>query len=153
MMLRPGRKAVKPSEMIAYAGIAAGLLVAMRAVLGFAMTHARAADDPPLVLARDGFFYVNAKTTTVDGKDYVSHQMYVEVRIPAKQTHPYPIVMVHGGTMSGTNYTGTPDGREGWAQYFVRRGFAVYVVDQPGRGRSAHLQAAYGPARNVDRDN
>ena len=105
------------------------------------------------MLARDGFFYVNAKTTTVDGKDYVSHQMYVEVRIPAKQTHPYPIVMVHGGTMSGTNYIGTPDGREGWAQYFVRQGFAVYVVDQPGRARSGYLAAAYGPMHNVERGN
>src|ERR1700719_4701137 len=121
--------------------------------IAFLTKPGQAAGDPPLMLARDGFFYVNAKTTTVDGKDYVSHQMYVEVRIPAKQTHPYPIVMVHGGTMSGTNYTGTPDGREGWAQYFVRQGFAVYVVDQPGRGRSGYLQAAYGPARNVDRDN
>src|ERR1700690_3687985 len=139
--------------MIAYAGIAAGLLVAMTAVIGFAMTSARAADDPPLVLARDGFFYGNAKTTTVDGKDYVSHQMYVEVRVPAKQTHPYPIVMVHGGTMSGANFTGTPDGREGWAQYFVRQGYAVYVVDQPGRGRSGYLPATYGPARNVESSN
>jgi pimeloyl-ACP methyl ester carboxylesterase len=113
---------------------------------------ARAADEP-LVLARDGYFYVGGRTTTVDGRSYVSHQMYVEVRVPATQTHRYPIVMVHGGTMSGTNFTGTPDGREGWAQYFVRRGFAVYVVDQPGRGRSGYLPAAYGPARNVDRDN
>jgi pimeloyl-ACP methyl ester carboxylesterase len=113
---------------------------------------ARAADEP-LVLARDGYFYVGGRTTTVDGRSYVSHQMYVEVRVPATQTHRYPIVMVHGGTMSGTNFTGTPDGREGWAQYFVRRGFAVYVVDQPGRGRSGYLAAAYGPARNVDRDN
>ncbi len=56
--------------------------------------------------------------------------MYVDDPHPAKQTHPYPIIMVHGGSMSGTNYTGTPDGREGWAQYFVRQGYAVYVVDQ-----------------------
>src|SRR5580692_6421511 len=139
--------------MIAYAGIAAGLIVAVTAVIGFAMTSARAADEPPLMLARDGFFYVNVQTTKVDGKDYVSHQMYVEVRIPAQQKHRYPIVMVHGGTMSGTNFTGTPDGREGWAQYFVRQGYPVYVVDQPGRGRSGYLAAAYGPARNVDRDN
>jgi len=114
---------------------------------------AQAADDGPLMLARDGFFYVGGQPTTVDGRTYVSHQMYVEVRIPARQTHRYPIVMVHGGTMSGTNFTGTPDGREGWAQYFVRQGYAVYVVDQPGRGRSGYLAAAYGPARNVDRDN
>jgi pimeloyl-ACP methyl ester carboxylesterase len=79
--------------------------------------------------------------------------MYVEVRVPARQTRPYPIVMVHGGTMSGVNFTGTPDGREGWAQYFVRQGYAVYVVDQPGRGRSGYLPATYGPARNVESTN
>ena len=144
---------MKPSEFIAYAGIAAGLIIAATMAIAFLTRLARAADEAPLMLARDGFFYVNAKTTTVDGKDYVSHQMYVEVRIPAKQTHPYPIVMVHGGTMSGTNYIGTPDGREGWAQYFVRQGFAVYVVDQPGRARSGYLAAAYGPMHNVERGN
>ena len=73
--------------------------------------------------------------------------MYVEYRIPAKQTHPYPIIIVHGGTRSGANWTGTSDGREGWAQYFVRRGYAVYVVDQPGRGRSAYVPEVYGPPR------
>jgi pimeloyl-ACP methyl ester carboxylesterase len=125
--------------------------VALAALAGGGV--AQAADDGPLILARDGFFYVGGQPTTVDGRTYVSHQMYVEVRIPAQQTHRYPIVMVHGGTMSGTNFTGTPDGREGWAQYFVRQGYAVYVVDQPGRGRSGYLAAAYGPARNVDRDN
>jgi hypothetical protein len=110
-----------------------------------------AAED--LVLARDGFFYVGGKPTVVDGHEYISGQMYVEVRIPARKTKPYPIIMVHGGTMSGTNYTGTPDGREGWAQYFVREGYAVYVVDQPGRGRSGYLSGAYGPSRNVVRSN
>lgn len=139
--------------MISHAGMAAGLLLAIAAAAAFAAGAAKAADDPPLVLARDGYFYVNVKTTSVDGRDYVSHQMYVEVRVPAQQTHPYPIIMVHGGTMSGTNFTGTPDGREGWAQYFVRLGYAVYVVDQPGRARSGYLTAAYGPMRNVERSN
>ena len=105
------------------------------------------------MLARDGFVYVGGKTMQVNGHDYFYGQMYVEIRIPAKQTHPFPIVMVHGGTMSGTNYTGTPDGREGWAQYFVRQGYAVYVVDQPGRGRSGILSAAPGPMQNSARNN
>jgi pimeloyl-ACP methyl ester carboxylesterase len=51
--------------------------------------------------------------------------------------------MVHGGSQSGSNFTGTPDGREGWAQYFLRRGYAVYVVDQVGRGRAAHRPELY----------
>ena len=125
-------------------GIVAGL------VFGIA---AAPAADPPLELARDGFIYVGGKTMQVNGREYFYGQMYVEIKIPAHQTHPYPIIMVHGGSMSGTNYTGTPDGREGWAQYFVRRGYAVYVVDQPGRGRSGFLTAASGPMRNSERSN
>jgi pimeloyl-ACP methyl ester carboxylesterase len=111
---------------------------------------ARADDDPPLNLAQDGFFYVGGKPTMINGKTHVVGQMYVEMRVPQKQTHPYPIVMVHGGTRTGTTYTGTPDGRESWAQYFARRGYAVYVVDQPGRGRSGYVAEAYGPQRLAD---
>jgi pimeloyl-ACP methyl ester carboxylesterase len=32
---------------------------------------------------------------------------------------------------------GTPDGRKGWADYFVEQGYVVYMIDQPMRGRSA----------------
>lgn len=77
-------------------------------------------------------------------------RMYFEYQIPAKRTHPYPIVMIHGLWQSGTNFTGTPDGREGWAQYFLRQGYAVYVVDQPGRGRSAYEPATDPPLRQPD---
>ena len=113
----------------------------------------RAADEPPLSLAREGWFYVGGHLTTVNNKQYMTGQMYVEYRIPAKKTHPYPIIMVHGGTMSGTNYTGTPDGREGWAQYFVRQGYAAYVVDQVGKGRSSYIEQTYGPTDLVDSQN
>ena len=123
------------------------------AAVAMLATGSTQAADEPLQLARDGFFYVGGKTTQVNGREYIYGQMYVELRIPAKQLHPYPIIMVHGGSMSGTNFTGTPDGREGWAQYFVRQGYAVYVVDQPGRGRSGVLTAAHGPMRNSERGN
>jgi pimeloyl-ACP methyl ester carboxylesterase len=112
--------------------------------------QAIAADDPTYSLMREGFFYVGGKLTTVNGHSYVTDQMYVDFRIPARQTHPYPIIMVHGGTRSATTYFGTPDGREGWAQYFVRQGYAVYVVDQPGRGRSGYLAESYGPWKVPD---
>jgi len=71
-------------------------------------------------------------------------QMYVEYQIPHEVTAPCPIVMIHGGSQTGTNFTGTPDGREGWAQYFLRRGWPVYVVDTVGRGRSTGNAASYG---------
>ena len=128
-------------------------LTALAAAALFAVCGTRAAENELLALARDSYFYVNARTLSVDGKSFIADQMYVEERVPARRTHRWPIVMVHGGTMSGVNYTGTPDGREGWAQYFVRSGYAVYVVDQPGRGRSGYLSFAYGPARNVESSN
>ncbi len=133
---------------------AAGVLSAvLGAVAFFGLAAAQPAGDPPLSIAREGFFYVGGKFTTVNDKQYMTGQMYVEYRIPAGKSRPYPVVMVHGGTMSGTNYTGTPDGREGWAQNFVRQGYAVYVVDQPGRGRSPYHAEVQGPAEQVDREN
>src|SRR5262245_56868125 len=113
---------------------------------------APAQDQEPLSLVRDGFFYIGGKLTSFNGKTYVVGQMYVEERIPAKKTQPYPIIFVHGGGRSATSYLGTPDGREGWAQYFVRQGYAVYVVDQPSKARSGYVPEAYGPARNSTAD-
>jgi pimeloyl-ACP methyl ester carboxylesterase len=144
---------MKPMEIATTSYARVALACSAAAVFAMLGADAAGAVDEPLTLAREGFFYVGGKTMTVDGKEYFYGQMYVEIRIPAKQTHPYPIIMVHGGSMSGTNYTGTPDGREGWAQYFVRAGYAVYVVDQPGRGRSGFLAAATGPMRNSERSN
>jgi pimeloyl-ACP methyl ester carboxylesterase len=92
----------------------------------------------PLVIDRQGWFYVGGHVDeTQPGRPMVGH-MYVEFQIPHELKSPYPIIMVHGGQQNGTNWTGTPDGREGWAQYFLRQGYAVYVVDQVARGRSAH---------------
>jgi pimeloyl-ACP methyl ester carboxylesterase len=80
---------------------------------------------------------------SVEGSPMVG-QLYAEYFIPQTLASPYPIVMIHGGSQTGTNFTGTPDGREGWAQYFLRRGHAVYVADQVARGRSAHFSQSQG---------
>jgi len=48
-----------------------------------------------------------------------------------------PIVMLHGAFHTGAAYLATPDGRDGWATLFARRGHDVYVADWPGHGRSA----------------
>ncbi|KAG8531154.1 uncharacterized protein KY384_004512 [Bacidia gigantensis] len=34
------------------------------------------------------------------------------------------------------NYLNTPDGREGWASYFLKHGYTIYLTDPPQRGRS-----------------
>jgi pimeloyl-ACP methyl ester carboxylesterase len=104
------------------------------------------AQNAPLEIAKQGYFFVGG---TIDpkreGSPTVGH-MYVEYQVPAHLAHPYPVIMIHGGSQTGTNFTGTPDGRDGWAQYFLRRGYAVYVVDQVARGRAAQWSAANGPA-------
>jgi pimeloyl-ACP methyl ester carboxylesterase len=89
----------------------------------------------PLVIAEQGNFFVDGHYNE-DGE--VVGQMYVEFQIPQNRTHRYPIIFVPGGGQIGTGWWRTPDGREGWAPYFLRRGYAVYVVDVPARGRSAY---------------
>jgi pimeloyl-ACP methyl ester carboxylesterase len=105
-----------------------------------------------LTIARQGYLFAGGRYETIGGKRVLTGQLYAEFQIPHNLVHPYPVIMVHGGSQSGTNYTGTPDGREGWAQHFLRRGYAVYVVDQVGRGRSAYRAGFHGPMREPDVD-
>src|SRR5262249_17678663 len=120
-------------------------LLTVAALLSGALP-ARAADKPPLELAKTGYLYAGGHVDdAVEGHPMVGH-LYAEFMIPAKVTHPYPIIMIPGGSQTGTNFTGTIAGDEGWAQYFARRGYAVYVVDQVARGRSAYWsQSVFGP--------
>ena len=99
----------------------------------------------PITLAAQGFFWVGAERKTVSGGAIAAGQMFVQYQIPERVTQPWPLVLVHGGGGQGTDYLGTPDGRPGWAEYFLRLGYAVYVVDRPGHGRSPYHEAALGP--------
>ncbi len=121
------------------------------------MSHAAASSlGGPLVLADEGSFFVrgqNERTGFADmrGDKPVAGtirtgQMYVQFKIPAKR-NGLSVVMVHGANHSGVTYETTPDGREGWANYFVRNGFSVYVVDQAGRGRSGFNPTAINQAK------
>ena len=102
----------------------------------------------PLMIASQGYFFVGGQYATAkNGQQVMVGQMYVQYQIPQRRTQPYPIVMWHGGGQTGTNFLGTPDGRPGWADYFLRQGYAVYVVDQPARARSGFFTEAYGPTR------
>jgi pimeloyl-ACP methyl ester carboxylesterase len=87
---------------------------------------------------RSGYFFSGGEYVGTGAGRHMSGQMYVEYRIPEKVRRPYPIVMIHGGGQTGANFVGTPDDRLGWADWFAAQGWAVYVVDQPARGRSAY---------------
>ncbi|RVT92960.1 alpha/beta fold hydrolase [Sphingomonas crocodyli] len=91
-----------------------------------------------LVLEDVGSFIVGGQTITdARGKLIVVNQMYVEYMRPRGSAKSVPVVMVHGGGFTGKIYQTKPDGGMGWEEYFARRGFAVFVADQVGRGRSA----------------
>jgi hypothetical protein len=45
--------------------------------------------------------------------------------------------MWHGGGQSAKTWEQTPDGREGFQSIFLRRGWPVYIIDQPRRARAA----------------
>lgn len=50
-----------------------------------------------------------------------------------------PFLLIPGAHHTGACYTSTPDGRRGWANMLVERGFSVYVSDLPGTGRCGHV--------------
>jgi pimeloyl-ACP methyl ester carboxylesterase len=130
---------------------------AFGSVLGLAIAvlamPATGADAPPLEIAKQGYLFAGGTYSTVNGREVMSGQIYAEYQVPQNRTHPYPIVMVHGAIQTGTNFTGTPDGREGWAQFFLRQGYAVYVVDQPGRARSSYQPDLNGPQATPNLEN
>jgi pimeloyl-ACP methyl ester carboxylesterase len=99
----------------------------------------------PISIAKQGYFFVGGKYGEVGDKQVMNGQIYVEYQIPSRRIQPYPLVIVPGAAQTATNFNGTPDGREVWAQHFLRRGYAVYIVEQPGRGRSAYQPDTDGP--------
>ena len=109
-----------------------------------------AAFDPDwIVLADQGMFSAGGTTITAEGTfdpenqweatgaGQTAHVDHANVlyQIPAEETG-LPMVFLHGYGQSRMGWMTTPDGREGWATYFLRNGHSAYLVDQPGRGEA-----------------
>jgi pimeloyl-ACP methyl ester carboxylesterase len=102
-----------------------------------------------LVVAEQGSFSVGGHTVkgegvfdptkspagTNEGQTFWVDQMYVQYQKP-ENPRRYPLVLVHGGGGTGRVWESTPDGREGYQSIFLRRGYSVYIVDFPRRGRA-----------------
>ncbi len=73
-------------------------------------------------------------------------QAHVMRLTPEVVKYRTPLVFIPGQGQTIANFLGAPDGREGWAMQFVRQGFVVYLMDQPGRGASGYDADAYGPS-------
>jgi pimeloyl-ACP methyl ester carboxylesterase len=63
--------------------------------------------------------------------------MYVHYIRLAKPEAASPLLMWHGGGMTGVNWETTPDGRPGWQMFFLRAGFDTYVSDAVERSRAS----------------
>jgi pimeloyl-ACP methyl ester carboxylesterase len=115
-------------------------------IFSLAFTPATLRAEPPKLpvpavdqsaLGQRGYFFVGGRYVGEPGKEIMQGQAYVEVLAPKDVRRPYPLVLIHGAGTTGTYWMGTPDGRKGWAYYFVGQGYVVYVIDQPMHGRSA----------------
>jgi len=150
-----------------YAALAVIVGVASVATLQAQEGKSRKFLKKPLVIEDQGSFFIGGvpKVTsyaTVPGPNQVMTpnqitigQMYVQFQIPAnKKANMPPVIMVHGSTHTAACLESTPDGREGWAPYFVRNGISTYIVDQAGRGRSGFdesvIHEAAAMVRNGD---
>ena len=117
----------------------------------------------PLVLAEQGSFFVNEQQVETNFPTGVGtpqpghisvHGMYVQYQVPQTRSGTaYPVVMVHGSGHTGKTYEETPDGRMGWAEYFVRQGVPTYVVDHSGRARSGFDPSPTNRAKLEDKGN
>ena len=134
------------------------LITAALAAALLSATPARA--EEPITLRDMGSFHVGGRLVEISGKPvkevtftpggvpakidpngtYQVEQMYVQYFLPANERGAYPLLMWHGGGLTGVTYETTPDGREGWLNYFLRKGFSVYNSDAVERGRSGWAQ-------------
>ena len=131
------------------------------AAAGVVGTERADAAEEVVSLASWGNFHVGGRLVEISGKPlrevvfspggvpakidpngtYMTGGMYAQYMIPARQRGAAPLLMWHGGGLTGVCWETTPDGREGFQHYFLRRGWPVYVSDAVERGRSGFSAA------------
>jgi pimeloyl-ACP methyl ester carboxylesterase len=110
----------------------------------------------PLVLEKQGSFFVGGREVRSDTLSTLPQyapagtitvdQMYVRYQVPANARR-HSVVFIHGCCLTGKTWETTPDGRMGWDEFFIRKGYPTYVVDQAWRGRSASNPSVIVSAR------
>ena len=91
-------------------------------------------------LEKFGFMYCGGEKITYDKsqinfvderQSHYINQAVVHYMIPKNKTKKYPIVLIPGLCLRASLYLDTPDGREGWAQMFLKQGYEVYIFEEP----------------------
>jgi pimeloyl-ACP methyl ester carboxylesterase len=122
-----------------------------------------------IVLRGMGSFHVGGRIAEISGKpvhdivrvpggppskldpngQYQVEQMYTQYFLPKARTGKVPLLMWHGGGLTGVTYETTPDGREGWLTMFIRKGWDVYISDAVERGRSGFASPDVWPGEPI----
>src|SRR5882672_4115832 len=93
-------------------------------------------DQSSIVIAKQGSFAVGGTVITgSNGDTFHCDHAYVQFQVPP-DARRLSLVMWHGGGQFSKTWESTPDGRDGFQTLFLKRGWAVYNLDQPGRGRA-----------------
>jgi len=111
-----------------------------------------ASKQEPLTIQEQGSFAVGGTVSstpgtydnnapTSAGQTLHGDHAYVSYQVP-QNPKALPIVMLHGAYQSARSWETTPDGRKGFQNIFLRRGYPVYLVDQPRRGRAGNSTVA-----------
>lgn len=127
-------------------GLVAALAMAAALALGAPPAAVGKSDATPITLRDQGSFLVGGTVVTnpgtfdpialtPEGQTIHGDHAYVQYQIPLNPRR-LPLVMWHGGGQFSKTWESTPDGRDGFQNIFVRRGFSTYILDQPGRGRA-----------------
>lgn len=114
-----------------------GLLIP---ILGFADNKGKV----PLTITDQGSFAIggtvitnpgvfDSETLKPAGQTYHGDHAYVFYQIP-DNARKLPLVFLHGYGQSKKTWETTPDGREGFQNIFLRKGYGIYLIDQPRRG-------------------
>lgn len=128
------------------------LLIAASVVAPVAAMAQQAAGPAPLVIQEQGNFAAggtvlrrpgtyNNNAPAAEGQSFHGDHLYAFYQVPQNRK-ARPIVMLHGAYQSARSWETTPDGREGFQTICLRRGFPVYLVDQPRRGRAGNSTVA-----------
>ena len=121
--------------------------------------------DDFIVIREQGNFSAGGVTIQAPG-EYVSQNFDNWKPYPAGQTlradhasvfyqipadaKSHAIVFLHGAFGSGRCWSTTPDGRDGFANIFLKRGYPVYLIDQPRSGQAGRSSIDGAISANPD---
>ena len=87
---------------------------------------------------RDVVFSPGAPSRRVDPNgEFEVEQMYVQYVKLAQPRAKLPILLWHGGGLTGVTWETKPDGKPGWQHFFLQNGYDTYVSDAVERGRAS----------------